>query len=85
MLLAHGIPAAPINDLPTMLNDPHVLARGLVGDGYINPPVQFSATPAQVCLPPPRLGQHSAEILREVLNMDADQVAGYTRRGIIAL
>ncbi len=82
-LLARGVPAAPINDLPTILNDPHVLARGLVGAGYINPAVKFSATPAQVRLPPPLLGQHTAEILQEVLDVDELTLSAYREKGVI--
>ncbi len=82
-LLALGVPAAPINDLPTILNDPHVQARGLVNDTFINPPVGFSATPAEVRLPPPTLGQHTDELLRDLLQLDEATLAAYHAEGII--
>lgn len=34
------------------------------------PVAKFSATPAAVRLPPPRLGQHTEEILRTLLRLD---------------
>jgi formyl-CoA transferase len=54
----------------------------------IPPPVRFAATPASVRRPAPRLGQHSAEVLREVgldeqaiAALDADGVLGPSPRG----
>lgn len=82
-LLALGIPAAPINDIPTILNDPHVQSRGLVYDQFIGPPVKFSATPAEVRLPPPSLGDHTGEVLREVLELDEAIIATYHAEGVI--
>jgi crotonobetainyl-CoA:carnitine CoA-transferase CaiB-like acyl-CoA transferase len=82
-LLAIGIPAAPINDIPTILNDPQVQARGLVYAEFIGPPMQFSATPAQVRLPPPRLGQHTDEVLREYLGLDDKQINDYHTAGVL--
>lgn len=80
-LLALGIPAGPINDVSTMLDDPQVAARGLIHDvdllgetlRLIGPAVGFSATPPGVYAPPPLLGQHTGAILRERLGLtDAD-------------
>jgi crotonobetainyl-CoA:carnitine CoA-transferase CaiB-like acyl-CoA transferase len=82
-LLAVGIPAAPINDLPTILNDPHVHARGLLHGAFIGPPVQFSATPTEVRLPPPALGQHTNSLLRELLAIDDDTLAAYHAQQVI--
>jgi crotonobetainyl-CoA:carnitine CoA-transferase CaiB-like acyl-CoA transferase len=91
-LLAAGIPAGPINDIPTILNDPHVRARGLVseistpaGDGLslVGPPVRLSESPAEIRLPPPKLGEHTADILCEVLGLDADTLAAYRAQDVI--
>jgi crotonobetainyl-CoA:carnitine CoA-transferase CaiB-like acyl-CoA transferase len=70
-----GIPAAPINSTPEALRDPQVLARGMIvqiehpalGEARsIANPVRFSDMPASYRLPPPRLGEHNDEILREL-------------------
>jgi glutaryl-CoA transferase len=82
-LLNSGIPAAPINDIPTILNDPHVQARSLVQNSFIGPPMQFSATPAQVILQPPLLGQHTDEVLRERLKLDDETIAAYRAAGVV--
>jgi crotonobetainyl-CoA:carnitine CoA-transferase CaiB-like acyl-CoA transferase len=61
-----GIPAGPINDvrggveLATSLGlDPIVVTGGIP---TIRNPLRLSATPARYNLPPPRLGEHGAEI-----------------------
>ncbi|MDN3565767.1 CoA transferase [Paeniroseomonas aquatica] len=67
-----GIPCAAVNTLAEMLAHPHTAARGIVLD-YEHPtlgplktmaqPIQFDARPRRVGTPPPRLGEHSAEVL----------------------
>jgi crotonobetainyl-CoA:carnitine CoA-transferase CaiB-like acyl-CoA transferase len=70
-----AIPAAPLNDVPEAFRDAQALARGLVvqiehpalGEvRSIANPVRFSDMPVSYRLPPPMLGEHSEEILREV-------------------
>jgi crotonobetainyl-CoA:carnitine CoA-transferase CaiB-like acyl-CoA transferase len=91
-LLAADIPSGPINDLPAILADPHIQARGLVYESalspqdalhLIGPPVPLTGTPAQVRLPPPRLGEHTDSILREMLHVDDATLAHYRATGII--
>jgi crotonobetainyl-CoA:carnitine CoA-transferase CaiB-like acyl-CoA transferase len=68
-----GIPAAPINGVPEALRDAQALARGLIVQiehpalrevRSIANPVRFSDMPVSYRLPPPMLGEHTAEILR---------------------
>lgn len=91
-LLAAGIPAGPINNVAQILNDPQVLARGLVqevllADGsklpLVGAPMQFSETPTEIRLPPPQLGEHTNEILRTVLGLDSEVVAELRAGGAI--
>jgi crotonobetainyl-CoA:carnitine CoA-transferase CaiB-like acyl-CoA transferase len=90
-LSAAGVPAGLINDVATVLNDPHVQARGLVQSmptefgplPLVGSPALFSATPAEVRLPPPRLGQHTDEILRDVLQLSPEDITLYRRVGAI--
>lgn len=90
-LLALGIPAGPIQGVRASLRDAQVQARGLVqtipsplGEiPLVMSPAQLSLSPASVRLPPPRLGEHSDELLREWLGLDAAAIVDYRLAGAI--
>src|SRR6202158_2455676 len=76
-LEASGVPAGPINDLEQVFSDPQVLARGMrlalenpAAEGGKSPgirtPIVLDGTPVASDRPAPRLGEHTAEILREI-------------------
>ena len=75
---AAGLPAGPINDIGQVFEDAQVRHREMVVDldhptaGRIRLPgipVKFGGTPARVQGPPPNVGQHTEEILRDVLDL----------------
>jgi crotonobetainyl-CoA:carnitine CoA-transferase CaiB-like acyl-CoA transferase len=72
-----GIPAGPINDLAQVFADPQVVHRGMrielksdAAKGGIIPgirtPIVLDGVPIASEQPSPRLGEHTAEILREI-------------------
>jgi crotonobetainyl-CoA:carnitine CoA-transferase CaiB-like acyl-CoA transferase len=76
-LEAAGVPAGPINDLEQVFSDPQVVHRGMrlnlenpaaVGGKSpgIRTPIMLDGTPMASERPAPRLGEHTAEILREI-------------------
>jgi formyl-CoA transferase/CoA:oxalate CoA-transferase len=86
-----GIPCGPINNLDETLNDPHVLAGGMVqkmqhpiaGDiRVLGNPIKLSETPVSYRLAPPTLGQHTDEVLR-ALGYDEKAIAGLRASGAI--
>ncbi|MEZ5657658.1 MAG: CaiB/BaiF CoA-transferase family protein [Burkholderiaceae bacterium] len=83
-----GVPCGPINDLAQVFEMPQIHARGLRVDierddagpvPLVGSPIKFSATPVRYDLPPPRLGQHTEQVLREVLGYDDSQVTAYLK------
>jgi formyl-CoA transferase len=74
-LEAAGIPCGPINTLDQVFSLPQVGARDMLihmghsetGDlRLVGSPLKFSDTPVEYNLPPPRLGEHTEEILKEL-------------------
>jgi len=76
-LEAVGVPAGPINDLAQVFADPQVVHRGMkierpstaAKDGKIpgvRTPIMIDGAPMAAERPSPRLGEHTAEILREI-------------------
>ena len=83
-LEAAKVPCGPINDLSEVFQDPQVLSRDMV-QHWAHPlrddlqlvasPIKLSATPVQQKCPPPMLGQHTATVLQDWLQMDAQAIA----------
>ena len=76
-LEAQQVPAGPINNLEQVFNDPQVIHRGMklalpsaaAKSGTIpgvRTPIVMDGWKAASERPSPRLGEHSAEILREI-------------------
>ena len=80
-LEAAKVPCGPINGLDDVFADPQVQARGMTltmqhpNNAHLElvaSPMKLSATPVQLRRPPPLLGQHTDEVLREIGIADAE-------------
>lgn len=87
------IPCAPVYDLPEALADINIAARNMVvevehpeGGSVRMPgnPIKLSETHEDRFDPPPLLGQHTAEVLREVLGMSESAIADLVAKGAIS-
>jgi crotonobetainyl-CoA:carnitine CoA-transferase CaiB-like acyl-CoA transferase len=90
---ATGVPAGPVHDIGEALDHPQTLARGMVvdlahaeagGTRALGCPLHFSATPARIDLPAPRLGEHTREVLRECGYAEAE-IDALAAEGVIAV
>jgi succinate--hydroxymethylglutarate CoA-transferase len=78
-----GLPYAAVNDVLDTLNHDHVRARGMVqkvqhdycGElEMVNTPVKYSEATPGIRTPPPVLGQHTDEVLTEILGLRPEEV-----------
>jgi formyl-CoA transferase len=93
-LAAAGVPAGPVRTVPEALSSPEALERGMVVElasaaggaamRALGPVPKLSRTPARAGCAPPRLGEHTDEVLREVLDLDDTRVAALRGAGAIA-
>ena len=82
-LEAAGVPCGPINSLDEVFDNEQVQARGLRVDlphpsagtvKLVGSPVKMSATPPKAASHPPLLGEHTEAVLRDVLNLNREQI-----------
>jgi crotonobetainyl-CoA:carnitine CoA-transferase CaiB-like acyl-CoA transferase len=87
-----GIPSGPINSIQDVFNHPQAPERnfkmeiehptvGLVDlPGF---PYKMSQTPPELHRPPPRLGEHTTEILTELLGYSTEQLTRLKKQKVI--
>jgi CoA:oxalate CoA-transferase len=78
-----GVPCAPVWGLGDLLSSGHVESRGLLKQrdageagvlASVAQPVRFSGSPAATGTPPPKLGEHTEEVLGTLLGLDRDEI-----------
>ena len=78
------VPVGPVNDVAEILNDPHVAARGLVGEfeypgvgvfKALGLPYKFEGFDNPEVGRPPTLGEHTNEVLMQRLGYTKDKIA----------
>ena len=88
----HGVPAAPIQRVDQVLDDEQVRSRGMVTemDHPVHGKVPTLGTPIKVdgeislaVHPPARLGEHTADVLRDVAGYDVARIDALRRSGAI--
>jgi crotonobetainyl-CoA:carnitine CoA-transferase CaiB-like acyl-CoA transferase len=88
------IGCGPINDLAQVFDDPQVKAREMVVEmehpatgtapaKLIASPIKMSGTPVRYRHAPPMLGQHTEEVLGEMLGLSTSDVAALREKGIV--
>jgi len=90
---ASSVPFVPVNSPDGLLGDPHLVATGFWREldhprhgrmRFPAPPAELSATPADIRLPPPELGEHSREVLQEA-GLGAAEIDHLVADGVVRL
>ena len=87
-----GVPCGPINRIDEVFADPQVVARGLrielphaeAGSvPLVANPIRLSGSPVAYRSAPPRLGEHTGEVLADWLGLDPAAVASLHGAGVV--
>ena len=87
-----GVANGPINTIEDVFEEPQVLARGMKFElphavagsvTLVGSPMKFSHTPLKHEIAPPALGQHTQEILRDVLHKSHDEIERLQNSGVV--
>ncbi|KAF2009818.1 CoA-transferase family III [Aaosphaeria arxii CBS 175.79] len=88
-----GIPYAAVNDIQGTLNHEHVLARNMIEEvvhpacgpiKLVNHPVKYSRAKPSIRSPPPLLGEHTEEVLKELLDCTEVQIEDLKKDRIVS-
>lgn len=87
-----GVPCGPIHRLDDVFANPQIRARQMQVDvphplsgtvPLVANPIKFSRTPLSYEVPPPMLGEHTDQVLQQVLGKSPDEVSALRRKGIL--
>ena len=87
-----GVPCGPINDMAQTFDHPQTVHRGMKlvmehpASGpvpLVANPIRFTEAPIHYHRPPPLLGEHSDEVLGDLLGMDSAQIAMLRQEGVV--
>ena len=92
LLESAGVPNGPINNIAQVFKEPQVQARGVKIEldhaaagklPLVASPMRFSETPLEYRLPPPLLGEHTDQILKQLLKLDETEIGKLRAGGIV--
>ncbi|MBW2636530.1 MAG: CoA transferase [Deltaproteobacteria bacterium] len=87
-----GLPYSPINNMKEICEDQHIAHRKMLveidqpGIGKMKiagSPIRLSETPGEVYAPAPLLGEHSEEVLREILGYSEEDISCLRGEGVV--
>ena len=87
-----GIPCGRVNTMDRVFNHPQIKPRNMVVEvkhptaeklKLVGIPVKYSETPGSVRLPPPLLGQHTQEIISDLLRYSKEEINALRKEGVV--
>jgi CoA:oxalate CoA-transferase len=87
-----SLPYSPVNNMKEICEDPHIKERKMLvevdqpGVGKIRiagSPIHLSETPGEVYSPAPRLGEHTEEVLKSLLNLTDAEIEALRKEEVI--
>jgi formyl-CoA transferase len=89
LLVSAAIPCGPVNNMQHLFDDPQVKHRNMIADvphptiGSVRLtglPIKYSETPSSIRRHPPLLGEHTDEVLADVLGYSSGQIAALRKQ-----
>ena len=86
------MPCGRVNTMDRVFSHPQIKPRNMVVEldhptarkvKLVGVPVKYSETPGSVRIPPPLLGQHTQEILSELLGYSKAEITAFRREGVV--
>ncbi|MDP8238316.1 MAG: CaiB/BaiF CoA-transferase family protein [Candidatus Hatepunaea meridiana] len=83
LLLKASVPCGPVNNMERLFSDPQILHRNMVAEvphptigtlKLCGIPIKYSDTPGTIRRHPPLVGEHTEEILKDVLGYDSEGI-----------
>ncbi|MDP6493888.1 MAG: CaiB/BaiF CoA-transferase family protein [Dehalococcoidia bacterium] len=87
-----GIPCGPVNTIDKAALDPQLQHRGMIKDirhprlgsvKIVDTPLKLSRTPGGAYLPSPDLGEHTVQVLRDMLGLNEKEITALREEGAI--
>lgn len=92
VLVAAGVPASAVYNIRQALDMPQARQRGVLVDtavvdhdafGLLANPIRYSETPLGIESAPPVLGEHTDDVLRELLGIQGESLARLRDEGVV--
>ena len=92
ILLEASVPCGPVNNMERLFSDPQMIHRNMVTEvehptigalKLCGIPIKYSDTPGTIRRHPPLVGEHTEEILKNVLGYDSEGIDKLRREGVI--
>ncbi|MDI6860610.1 MAG: CaiB/BaiF CoA-transferase family protein [Caldisericia bacterium] len=88
----YNLPYSPINTIDKVVNDPVVNYRKMIVEieqpkvgkmRIVGSPFKMNETPGEVYAPAPLLGQHTIEVLKDLLNYPEEKINELRKEGVV--